>query len=244
MKLKQFEDFKLYVRDEKDWGFWQNDTFEPEETQLIKSIVKSNDVCLDIGANIGYFTILMAKQCELVYAFEPEPTNFMMLLKNIELNDLRKKVCSFDCAVTDESDYEESTQNLYVCSKNNGMHRTYPSVHCVSEPIQVDSIRIDDMKFEVMKINFIKMDAEGSELPALKGMTELLERDRPVILMEFHPPSIEEKRDNPKEIYDLLKGLGYKIYLIPNIKEEFSYEDLYLQTDDQSGGRNILCVVP
>ena len=232
MKLKQFEDFQLYVRDEKDWGFWQNDTFEPEETELIKPIVKSTDVCLDIGANIGYFTILMAKQCRWVYAFEPEPSNMELLGKNLWANRI-ENVSGIKAAVSDKVGDTE----LYLCDVNNGMHRLYKSRFC-TKLIDVDTIDVDSMALEP---NFIKMDVEGAELDALKGMEQTLNKYHPTIVMEYHPPSIEEKGDNPKEIYDLLKSLDYKIYLIPNIKEEFSYEDLYLQTDDQSGGQNILC---
>jgi hypothetical protein len=68
---------KLYIRDETDcWGLIQNGVYEPEETELIKKLVKPNDVCIDVGANVGYFTVLMAKLGAYVYAFEPEPSNF------------------------------------------------------------------------------------------------------------------------------------------------------------------------
>ena len=237
LKIKQFDDIQLYVRDEKDWGFWQNDTFEPEETELIKSIVKSNDVCLDIGANIGYFTILMAKRCKLVWSYEPETSNYQQLRKNILLNKTFNIYVNH-VALTDKS----GEGMLYLCPINNGMHRVYPSRFCDGTAI-VKTQKFDDAwdNLNHFQIDFIKMDAEGSELGVLKGMKGMLQILKPTIVMEFHPPSIEESGANPKEIYDLLKSIGYSIYLIPNIKEEFSYEELYLQTDDPSGGQNILC---
>ena len=65
-------DGKMYLRDQTDlWGFIQNGKYEPEETEIIKNLVKTQDVCLDIGANIGYFTVLLAKKCKEVWAFEP-----------------------------------------------------------------------------------------------------------------------------------------------------------------------------
>ena len=238
MKVKQFEDFKLYVRDEKDWGFWQNDEFEPEETRLIKNLVKPSHTCLDIGANIGYFTILMARRCRLVRSYEPEASNYQQLIKNIMLNETYN-IYPSRIAIAEHS----GQALLYLCDTNNGMNRLYSSVLCNGQMI-VKTVKLDDIWNELdrFKVDFIKMDIEGAELGALRGMTEMLLNCKPTILMEFHPPSIEESGANPKEIYDLLKGLGYSIYLIPNTKEEFTYEELYLQTDDQSGGRNILCL--
>ena len=237
MKIKQFDnDIQLYVRDEKDWGFWQNDNFEPEETELIKSIIKKDWTCLDVGANIGYFTVLMAKRCKLVRSYEPEFTNHQQLIKNILLNQTLNVLPSRIALA------ERSGQGmLYLCPINNGMHRIYQSKFC-NDAIVVKTRRFDDIWNELdnFQVDFIKMDAEGSELGILKGMQGMLQILRPTIVMEFHPPSIEESGANPKEIYDLLSNY-YNIYLIPNIKEHFSYEELYLQTDDPSGGRNILC---
>lgn len=61
--------------------------YEPIETQLVKQYVKAKDCVVDVGANIGYYTLLMAKQRAIVHSFEPEPKNFALLKKNVELNN-------------------------------------------------------------------------------------------------------------------------------------------------------------
>jgi FkbM family methyltransferase len=230
-------DGKLYLRDETDlWGFIQNNEYEPEETKLIKSLVKSNDVCLDIGANIGYFTVLMAKQCKAVCAIEPERSNFELLIKNTDVNNLRN-VWRYNYALVE---YPQAGGNrLYLCLKSHGMHRVYPSKHCDSDTI-CHGVRYDDLEFTNI-INFIKMDIEGAELGALHGMKQMLQRDMPTMVMEFHPPSIIEYGANPKDIYDFLTELKYDIRLVPNIDETISYQDLYDKTNNESGGQNILC---
>ncbi len=237
MRKIEIEGFQMYVRDKEANGL--HDGFcEPEETKFIKNIVQPDWICMDIGANIGYFTILLARKCRLVCSFEPEPSNFRLLEKNIKLNGLTEKAMLFDVAATDVYD---GTQKLYLSNDDPGMHRVYKSKWCDPNPIEVESSRIDDMYFSVMKINLIKMDIEGAEFGALNGMVELLKRDKPIIIMEFHPLSIIEYGVNPKKVYNFIKELGYSIRLIPNITQPLTYEELYVMTNDPSGGRNILC---
>ena len=234
MKLETIHDFKLYLRGEKDlWGYYQNGEYEPEETKLIKSLVKSNDVCLDIGANIGYFTVLMAKQCKMVYAFEPEYTNFQLLAKNLMTNNINN-VVGYNKAVSWKSGYDK----LYICDKSHGMHRLYKSKHCNGH-LEVATIRIDSLG---LKPDFVKIDVEGFEHKVILGMIATLEEHHPTIVMEFHPPSIEESGHHPRGIYDQLTVLGYDIRLVPNIDETISYEDLYNATNNESGGQNLYCI--
>lgn len=210
--------------------------YEPDETELVKKLVTKDMVCLDIGANVGYYTVLLSSLAEYVYAFEAEPRNAARLAANTK--DLHN-VDTRCVIVSDKDDWG----NLYLCNVEgngtNGMHRTYPSKWCSDVSISIPSIRIDSL---ITIAGFIKMDIEGAELDALHGMYKLLERFHPIILMEFHPPSIKEKHDNPEQIYHLLKTLGYTIYLIPDTDKPISYQDLYNETMKEPSGRNILCI--
>jgi FkbM family methyltransferase len=211
---------------------------EPNETKLVQSIVKKDWVCLDIGANIGYYTVLMAKLGAFVYAFEPEILNYTKLLANT--NDLTKNVSTRNVIVSDK---EDENAKLYLCNLDvngaDGMHRTYPSKWCAKTPISVKSISIDDyLEFE--RVDFIKMDIEGAELGALKGMEKTLRKTNPAMLIEFHPPSIEEYGAKPEDEYNFLVNLGYKITLVPDIPIN-SYQQLDKLTRDESGGKNIFC---
>ena len=171
--------------DDKDSMFLARDgIFHPIETNLIKNMVKSNHTVLDIGAHIGYFTIIMARQAKQVYAFEPEPRNFHTLQKNVNLNEL-SNVKLYNRAVA-EHNYKTK---LHLCHTSSGMHRLYPSRWCKEGTIEVETISINEI---IEDADFIKMDIEGAELGALKGMKKLLEKNGPPIIMEFHPPSIEE----------------------------------------------------
>lgn len=77
---------KMFIDELDSLGLRANGIHEKEETEFIKSFITGDMVCVDIGANIGYFTILMAKQAKHIYAFEADKSNFIQLRKNIELN--------------------------------------------------------------------------------------------------------------------------------------------------------------
>jgi len=175
----------------------------------------------------------MAKHCGFVDAFEPDPNNMELLRRNIKLNNL-ENVLTYQKAV---GEFNYSNEELYICSSNSGMHRLYPSKWC-NNSIKVQSIRIDIYEFQP---DFIKMDIEGSELGALKGMKATLESYHPTMIMEFHPPSIEEYGASPEEEYHFLKTLDYSIRLIPKISIPISFLELEKETRKESG-RNVLCV--
>ena len=225
----------MYVR-EQEANRLHEGICEPEETTLIKNLVKPSYVCMDIGANIGYFTLLMARQCKHVYAFEPEPSNFEMLKQNMVLNTFAD-VTLYKEAVGDKN----GTMPLYICPTDHGMHRLYKSKWCNEiTDTYVYCTQLDEYKFH--KIDLIKMDIEGAEYGALQGMVELLIRDHPIMIMEYHPMAIREYGVDPRKVYEFMHKLGYRISLIPNIQEPVMYEDLAVLTSDPTGGRNILCL--
>jgi len=215
-------------------GLKDGGIYEPVETILINNLLKPDHVAIDIGAHIGYFTIMMAKLCKQVIAFEAEPRNAAILEQNIKSNNLTNVIRQC-VAVGDHYGWIQ----LYLCNDNSGMHRIYPSVLCTDISISVPIIPLDSTYH---KIDFIKMDIEGSELGALKGMEALLKINHPKMIMEFYPLAIEEYGASPREVYDFLKGLDYDIKLIPKISIPITFEELDKETRDTNSGRNILCI--
>ena len=219
--------------------YFDNEGYERDERAIVKKLVKKDMICLDIGANIGYYTVLLAKLAKQVYAFEPEESNYQLLNKNI----LEKGNCNVAIFHTAVSDQDGVTQLYKADEKHNGhygMARTYESKwhDRNNPPVTVPTMKIDSLD---LKPNFIKMDVEGSEFYALKGMINTLERYQPIIMMEFNPPSIEESGAMPEKVWSLLKGLGYQITLIPNLEIK-TYYDLDLLSRVEGGGKNILCI--
>ena len=237
MKLEYIPqiDAKMYLRDHTDlWGWYQNNEYEPHETELVKKIVKKDWVCIDVGANIGYYSILMAKLGAQVHSWEAEQSNYGMLFDNFAINNLRGVKLWPPAIVTDHTNPQEK---LYLCNKSHGMHRAFPSKHCDGY-VYCRAVMIDDYELEP---DFIKIDVEGSEFQVLNGMRKTIYRDKPIMLIEFHPPTLQEAGTNGYLIYAMLKDMGYKITLVHPYTEIKSYEQLYHLTNNESGGQNILC---
>lgn len=97
-------------------------SWEPEETRWVKSILRHGDIAVDAGANLGWYTVVMARSvgsAGRVFAFEPEPTNFDLLSRNVELNGLFDRCSIFQLALSDRED-----TNLFELSPDNlGDHR-------------------------------------------------------------------------------------------------------------------------
>lgn len=220
----------MYVDDKDSLNLTKYGVYEPAETALIKKLIKPDYVVLDIGANIGYFTLIMAKQSKQLYAFEPESRNYQTLQKNIEFNNL-ENVHLHNVAVAEKS----GSSTLHLCDTNRGMHRIYESQWCKEGTVNVPTIAIDDL---IEYADFIKMDIEGAELGALKGMKRLLKNHHPTLLMEFHPPSIIEYGAQPKEIFDFVVRLGYTVE-IPDVGS-VTFEQLEKLAIEKVG-TNILC---
>ena len=151
--------------------------WEPETTKLIKKIIHEGDVGIDLGANIGYFTILMANLVGTsgkIFSFEPAPQNFEILQKNIKQNHL-ENVISEQSAIGDI----DGKIKLYLSNTNAGWHKVFPTQFVDYE---VSDINIDvkicslDKEFIDKKIDFIKMDVEGYEWNAIQGGKKYLKK--------------------------------------------------------------------
>lgn len=178
--------------------------FEDDETKVIKNLVKKGDVVLDIGANIGYYTLMFARLVGpkgRVYAFEPEPENFRILRKNVAVNGY-KNVVLVNKAVSDITGKAELT----VCSYNLGTH-TLGKADYKGKKISVGVVRVDDYVRD-LKIhpNFIKIDIEGAEFNALKGMAATIKTSKDLVLLsELNPRFLGMFNVKPEEYINALK---------------------------------------
>jgi FkbM family methyltransferase len=212
-----------------------------KEIQIIQSIVnKEYSNTIDLGANVGIFTKVLAECSKHVYALEPEPENFRQLQENMKSFD---NVSLYNMAASNMT----GTEILHTSLINNGMHRLYQSALCFGgQQIQVKTIRVDDLIMEQEKVNekidLIKMDVEGFEYFVIVGMFNLIKRDKPVIISEFHPESIRESGANPERIYILMTKVFNYNYPKHCITGEIldTYEKLERVTNDPRGGVNIL----
>ena len=195
------------------------------EKQLYLRSIKKGDVIFDIGANIGYFSVLFSKLCGkhgYVHCFEPVPETFESLeyalrkLKNVKANNLAAGNSEGIMQISyDPNDSEKAS--LLDKSSDPSSRRT------------VNVLPLDAYAREVKlnRLDFLKCDVEGFELNALKGMKDTLGLHRPQLSLEI--TLAEEERI---ELIELLESLGYDSFR----KIEKGFPDYHSHNDMQTNG--------
>jgi FkbM family methyltransferase len=218
--------------------------FEPYETSLIEAEIRPGDVVLDVGANIGYYTLIFARlvgERGRVYAFEPDPTNFRLLKKNVRANGYQN-VVFVKKAVADVS----GTSSLFLCPDNKGDHRLFDS-YDGRDSVTIEATTLDEHFAEFQgQINFIKMDIQGSEGRAVRGMQGLLRRYREIkIITEFWPAGLRRSGIGAREYLADLERLGFRLFRIDEDEETTeptsAEELLALFTEDREEFSNLYC---
>ncbi len=190
---------------------------EPATTEFLKRYLKfqDDDVAIDIGANIGWYSLILDKIAEKrnvdVFAFEPDPTNFFLLEENISRNSATG-VKTVQSAVADVSGH----QTLHLYNKSNRGRHSLLAIH-EGETVDVDAIALDEF-WESRSLGdrvprFIKMDIEGFELMALRGATSVLNRC-PMVMLEYSPGYMKAASIEPGDLLDLMLGQGFKAHAL------------------------------
>jgi FkbM family methyltransferase len=180
---------------------------EPYINSLIADRVKLGMTCVDVGANIGYTSLLMAKRLRgtgHLYCFEPDPYTFKQLGDNIRLNNIRNAVLSIN-ALSDHDGFE----TLYTNKNGRCLSSLYDKVG--DEWITVKLSTLDQLN---VNIDVLKIDAQGADGLIIKGGLNVLRRHPPDLFMEFWPNGLNLAGTSPGEVLEILHGLGYTINLV------------------------------
>jgi FkbM family methyltransferase len=193
--------------------FWYG-YYEKDIVALIKKILQPNIIFLDIGANIGYFSLYTAisEPTSIVIAFEPVEEIFRKLEENISANNL-KNVVTIKAAVGEINEERE----LYISGPDNqGMSSFRQPENFSGKKETVRVWCLDDWfaTSGLSRIDLIKLDVEGSELAALKGMKKALQSFRPALIVEVNPETLSLFNLSPRDVYDYLEALEYIGYPI------------------------------
>jgi FkbM family methyltransferase len=209
-KIVKINSNKMYLDSKDSLLLSLRKNYEPKHVELMKSIVKEGDIVMDIGAHIGYYTLILAEIVGpkgKVYAFEPNPENFKVLQKNIEINGY-KNVILEKKAISDKN----GTVNFYFSDLNTGDGRIYTSSEKRTS-CEVECIKLDDYFKNIPKPSFFKIDIQGIEILALKGMSKIMNNPDIKFTTEFQPEAIEEGGHNPQDFLNEIRKKDL-IYMI------------------------------
>lgn len=214
IKYKKGIILELHIDDWIQENLFFTGKYEETELRFIEKWLKKGNVFLDVGANIGLYTLLASKlvgEDGTVIAFEPFNKNFHSLKKNVLLNN-RKNILLENLAVAETSKQIDIFYNDQL--SNLGMASSYLSVNTDSE--KIDAVSIDNYfkKHSVKTISFIKIDVEGGEYPVLLGMKETLTEHSPILLIEINKEILVNTPYSEQDINDFLANLGYKKYFL------------------------------
>jgi FkbM family methyltransferase len=197
----------LDLQEEKD--YWLG-TYEPDLQAVIANLAKSGDVVYDVGANIGYISLLLARavgEAGKVFAFEALPDNQVRLHQNIALNEMHLRVVVVRVAVV-----ESSHPVRFLLGPSGGMGKAEGSAGrqelSYSQSVLVPGTSLDEFVYKAGRPvpQLVKMDIEGGEVLAMPGMKRLLCEARPILLLELHGP------EAARVVWDTLMDARYRLY--------------------------------
>lgn len=214
--------FDLKVEGKIDFANWDNPLVTPlfvsqEMVDFFKKFIKKGDLVIDIGANVGDTTVLMALAAGkegLTLGFEPNPLVFKILEKNAALNKEKQNIVPLPYAITvkEEEFYYISSEASFG---NGGISPTKNSRHGkFIYPEKIKGINLEELlelkhKDKLNRLSFIKIDTEGYDKEIIKSISGLIDKYKPVIVAEsFKYSSNEEKA----ELFNVINQHDYDIF--------------------------------
>lgn len=184
--------------------------YDNEEVDLYQHLLERDHVVIDVGANIGFYTLLFSNLVTggHVFSFEPSTRERSLLKKNVDLNE-RANVTVVDRGLGSET----TTENLYINNRNFGNNVINDVLSGLPfETIQVD--RLDNFISEnrLTRVDLIKMDVEGYEIEVLKGSQRSIRQFMPLISFESWSTHNKQFTKNLSKEMDFLSDLGYEFF--------------------------------
>ena len=186
--------------------------YETIDSEMIMKLVSPSDCVIDIGANMGWYAINIAKTYPQtkVHAFEPIPKTHSFLEKNMALNNV-SNICSYNFGLSDEC--KDLTFYFYPEGSGNASSENM-SGRDDAELLTCHVERLDDFVGKNnLHVDFIKCDVEGAELFAFKGGINTLQRDNPIVFTEMLRKWAAKFGYHPNEIITLFSDIGYKCFV-------------------------------
>lgn len=188
--------------------------YEPEETRVIELIAADARNILDVGANIGWYSLRLAKRfpAARVFAFEPMPITYSYLERNIAVNGVEGQISAFNYGLSETSGSVE-----FFVSPSGGTNASLKNVADAkdAEPVVGLTLTLDQWVLnQGIAPDFIKCDVEGAELLVFKGGSATLAQHRPVVFTEMLRKWAKPFGYHPNDMINFFAGLGYFCFAV------------------------------
>ena len=212
----RMEDIKLYFsgRDRRGVPFdiLNFGNYENEDTFFLFKLINNGNLILDIGANIGWYSILLSKHFPLskIHAFEPVPETYNYLIENLKLNEV-SNVEPNNLGISDH----KAKREIYYCPEGAVIASEKNLVDSqLAKLVECNFTTIDEYvdKNNITSCEAIKCDIEGAELFAVKGAKNTIQKYQPLIFIELFPLWTKQFNYHPDEVISFLHNLGYKCF--------------------------------
>jgi FkbM family methyltransferase len=244
--IKTLHDFDIVINPIEDKGLektiYYQGTYELGTLNLIEIFLEKNDIFLDIGANIGLMSIFASKQVGndgKVFSFEANPDTVKLIEENIKINSLNN-ITIYPFALGSRNEKVKIYTNI-------DLNRGSASIVNISDKSkyhEVDMYTLNTIFESIPKIKLLKMDIEGYELEALKGMGILFkERDSlPIMIIECGE-EIKNTKLSKFSVYEFVMNLkSYSVFKLKNGKGKFSKLVKINSDSDLPTHDNMVCI--
>ena len=209
-KIEQGTDFpygfKMYLNPDSGWekSYFIRDK-ELDTTLFLKNVLSQNQVFWDIGANIGFYSLLAAKLVGVkghVYSFEPTPSTYQRLQKHILDNSLQNQISALQYVLGSKRGQAQLVEPSDI---NHGMNYFLPATsgQSLHEIESVDHL-IENRNLKAP--NVIKLDVEGAEFEVLKGAEQTLKKSAPQLVIELCEENLKRFGSSTQELLKFLLG--------------------------------------
>lgn len=197
--------------------------WEIHETHTLLNILKPGQTLIDVGANIGYYSIVSAARLGKngrVVSFEPDPQNFNLLLENIKQNHF-KQIHAFNIGLSNQ----KTNLPLYRSADNRGDHRLFETPqHIASDVIALDSgdnvLLERNASISHLTVHCIKIDTQGYEYSIIDGLHKTITANQKHLhmLVEFWPWGLRKNQTSATELLKLLQQYNMNIHILDHVQ--------------------------
>jgi FkbM family methyltransferase len=205
---------ELWLDDNIDFLIWVYGYYEIHESRMFLSLLRPGDVVVDVGANIGYYSILAASRINhhgKILAFEPVSSTYSRLRRNVQRIP---SVEPYQMACGDEDGFVEIYVSDFRLNGQSGNSRILsPLPHNPNHKENVPATRLDTFfkKRGPLKVDLVKIDTEGYELKVLKGMKDIIHHNTGIkILVEMNEKFIRMGGSTPTDFFEYMNGFGLR----------------------------------